>query len=101
MEAMRLKWDFETLHQLASQLPEQSPLGNKAWNVANKIMNSFTGSESVPTCRKIAEEVLGGEWEVELVKSRGKSGVDRSGSLWGLGHCHIDTAWCVVGIFPC
>ena len=93
MEAMRLKWDFETLKQLAEVLPEQSPLGNRARNVANKVMNAFTGLDSVPECRKIAEEILGSNWEEEVVKARGKTGADDTGVLWGLGHCHIDTAW--------
>ncbi|KAJ9103142.1 hypothetical protein QFC21_002564 [Naganishia friedmannii] len=94
MEAWRLMWDFNLLKQITETLPWETPLTNNALYVANEIMNAFTeGSlESVAKCRKLAEKILGEDWEKEVVKSR-KDGKDSDGTLWGVGHCHIDTAW--------
>jgi len=41
----------------------------------------------------MAEKVLGQGWEQ---RTRAGGWKDHSGSLWGLGHCHIDTAWLVL-----
>jgi alpha-mannosidase len=90
MEARRLGWDFELLASLPDVLPQQSPLGNKARALANKIMNTFNGTlDSVRECRKLAEEVMGKKWQDEANKQAGQE----DGSLWALGYCHIDTAW--------
>jgi alpha-mannosidase len=90
MEARRLSWDFELLTSLPDVLPDQSPLGNKARTLGNKIMNTFDGTlESVADCRKLAEEVMGKGWQEEANKQTGQD----EGSLWALGYCHIDTAW--------
>lgn len=102
IDAWKLLWDFKVLHQLVDVIPSDSPLSNKAMYVANEIMNTFeTGSlESVRKARKVAEQVLGKDWENTLEKEResGKkrgqeSTKDSIGNLWGVGHCHIDTAW--------
>ncbi|KAJ9110122.1 hypothetical protein QFC19_001793 [Naganishia cerealis] len=95
MEAWRLMWDFTILKQITQTLPWETPLTNKALYVANEIMNAFTeGSlESVSNCRKLAEKVLGEDWEKQVVKNRKDRGKDSDGTLWGVGHCHIDTAW--------
>ncbi|RSH89905.1 Glycoside hydrolase, 38 vacuolar alpha mannosidase [Saitozyma podzolica] len=78
--AERLKYDFETLHQLSEVLPAQSPLANKARMTADNIMNAFDGTlESVTTCRELAEECLGKDWEARQVKTRGAKGVDPDG----------------------
>lgn len=90
MEPRRLSWDFELLATLPQVLPDQSPLGNKARTVANKIMDTFDGSMgSVAECRRLAEEVMGKNWQEEANKQMGQD----EGSLWCLGYCHIDTAW--------
>lgn len=86
-DAWRLMWDFQALHGLVDVLPDDSSVRNRAMYVANEIMNVFqTGSlESVRKARVVAEQVLGKKWE---------DNDDRSGgTLWGVGHCHIDTAW--------
>jgi alpha-mannosidase len=93
-------WDFDTLHQVAEQFPDQSPMKNRAMYCANEIMNTFDyrDASSISRCRKVAEDVLGTDWEVKMEKEReGKKvvGVDKTGNLWGVGHCHIDTAWWV------
>jgi alpha-mannosidase len=56
-------------------------------------MNAFrSGDQStIPAARKLAEAVLGASWE--------KQGADvykkgpKTAKVWGIGHCHIDTAW--------
>ena len=94
LEAWQLKYDFDTLVQLSEVLPAQSPLRNKARRTANNVMNAFKKtSGAIAECRKIAEEVLGGDWKAELKDARGKNAEDSTGQLWALGHCHIDTAW--------
>ncbi|WVQ95701.1 hypothetical protein IAU59_002800 [Kwoniella sp. CBS 9459] len=94
MEAWRLMWDFDAIHQVYNTLPDDSPLSQQAKYVANEIMNAFQrGSlESVAEGRKIAQTILGKDWESEISKESGKA-QDQSGTLWGVGHCHIDTAW--------
>jgi alpha-mannosidase len=90
LEARRLAWDFELLASLPEVLPQQSPLGNKARALANKIMNTFSGTmDSVRECRKLAEDVMGKGWQEDANKQTGQE----EGTLWALGYCHIDTAW--------
>ena len=88
--ARALLRDFDTLQDLSAQLPQQSPLGNLARATANDIINAFDRHDpsSIDKCRAIAAKVLGAKWESQSSGS-GRS----SGSLWALGHCHIDTAW--------
>lgn len=95
MEAWRLMWDFGTLKQITESLPWETPLTNKALYAANEIMNTFqTGSqESIKECRKVAETILGKDWEKQVVENRKDGRKDTDGTLWGVGHCHIDTAW--------
>ncbi|ORY82383.1 family 38 glycoside hydrolase [Leucosporidium creatinivorum] len=93
MEAWRLLWDFRTIRDLARELPENSPLGNKCLEVGNSIMNTFKWDEeeSVAKCRKLAEKVFGQGWE-ELGHKIYK-GDPADAATWGIGNCHIDTAW--------
>jgi len=94
LEARRLSWDFELLVSLPQVLPQQSPLGNKARALANKIMNTFDGTmDSVRECRQLAEDVMGKGWQEDANKQTGQE----EGTLWALGYCHIDTAWYVAG----
>ena len=94
LEARSLKFDFESLQGLSQTLAPYSPLANLARITANEIMNAFSAEDpnSLKVCRKLAEKVLGREWENKLVKARGKEGKDEDGRLWAIGHCHIDTA---------
>jgi alpha-mannosidase len=95
MPAWGLLWDFTTLRELIDSLLGNSTLQNKALTVANTIMNiSYKNDpKSIPAARKLADEVFGENWE--------EHGVDiyKYGSeevhVWGIGHCHIDTAWYV------
>lgn len=86
MEAWRLMYDFDILHQTVRELPDNTPLRNRCLHVANEIMNVFDGSlESVAKCRKVAEDILGVDWEKEVGKESEKASKER-GTLWGVGH---------------
>jgi alpha-mannosidase len=95
MTAWGLLWDFTTLRELISTLPGNSTLQNKALTVSNAIMNTFykKDPESIPAARRLADEVFGEKWEERGV------GIYEHGpkeaQVWGIGHCHIDTAWYV------
>ncbi|KAJ7652628.1 galactose mutarotase-like domain-containing protein [Mycena rosella] len=83
MEAWRLLWDFHTLREL-----------NKALIAANAILKAFSHTDpaSIGRARHIAEDVFGEGWEA---LSAGVHDDARGGLslVWGIGHCHIDTAW--------
>jgi alpha-mannosidase len=85
-----LMWDFTLLHQITESLPWDSPVTNRALYTANAIMNEFDPLDlkSLKRCRKIAEGMLGEDWEKKIEASRDE-GKDKDGTLWGLGH------WCV------
>lgn len=98
--AWGLHWDFQTLRELADSLPGNSPLQNKAITTGNRIMNVFNKNnpETINAARKIAEEVFGEGWQKlqdGIYKEGWKKGDTR---IWGIGHCHIDTAWWVRSI---
>ncbi|KAF8583534.1 glycoside hydrolase family 38 protein [Ramaria rubella] len=92
-EAWHLMWDFNTLKQLVESLPGNTALQNRALVVANAIMNVFDAEDvtSIPKARKLAEEVFGAGWagKEEGVYSEG----EQKEQVYGIGHCHIDTAW--------
>ncbi|PFH50184.1 glycoside hydrolase family 38 protein [Amanita thiersii Skay4041] len=92
-EAWKLLWDFNTLTQLVDTLSGSTPLQNKALVAANKIMNVFKKGDAsaVLEARRIAEEVFGEGWEAKGA-SIYDEGAQRAG-VWGIGACHIDTAW--------
>lgn len=92
-EAWGLLLDFTTLREIADTLPGNTSLQNKALVVANEIMNIFNNSDlaSIGRARKLAAEVFGEGWEEK------REGVYKEGAkkaqIWGIGYCHIDTAW--------
>jgi alpha-mannosidase len=94
MTAWGLLWDFTTLHELIDTLPGNSALQNKALTVANAIMNTFRKNDpdSLKAARNLADEVFGEKWEEsgEAIYEQGP----KDAQVWGIGHCHIDTAWC-------
>ncbi|BGP38279.1 Glycoside hydrolase, 38 vacuolar alpha mannosidase [Rhodotorula kratochvilovae] len=96
MEAWRLLWDFRVIKDIARELPERSPLGNKCLEIGNAIMNTFRASDlsTIAECRKLASALFGGpEWEKEGARVYGKDPVKDGVSSWAIGNCHIDTAW--------
>lgn len=65
MNAYGLLWDFITIRDLASSLPDNSPLGNLALETGNAICNTFRADDlsTIASCRRLAEKVLGSGWE--------------------------------------
>lgn len=92
-EAWGLLADFTTLREIADTLPGNGSLQNKAIVVANEIMNIFDNNDvaSIGRARKHAEEVFGEGWEKKGEKIYDE-GAERA-QVWGIGYCHIDTAW--------
>ena len=92
-EAWGLLADFTTLREIADTLPGNGSLQNKAITVANEIMNVFNNKDiaSIGRARKLAEEVFGEGWEKKKDKIYDE-GAERT-QVWGIGYCHIDTAW--------
>ncbi|KAI0061336.1 glycoside hydrolase family 38 protein [Artomyces pyxidatus] len=92
-EAWGLLWDFTTLRELVATLPGNSALQNQALSVANEIMNVFykNDASSVSAARKLAEKIFGEDWQKkgEKIYTEGA----KVAQVWGIGHCHIDTAW--------
>lgn len=90
MEAWRLKWDFDLLHQVVNDLPEDTPLHKRCQYVANEIMNVFkTGDlDSMAPCRKLAEEILGKDWEKDIQKDSERA-EKQTGTLWAVGHWYV------------
>lgn len=92
-DAWRLMWDFTTLREIGNTLPDNTALQNKAIVTANAIMNAFNAGDpdSIARARKIAEDVLGEGWASKGadIYNEGPKRAD----IWGIGHCHIDTAW--------
>ncbi|OCF39360.1 hypothetical protein I317_06845 [Kwoniella heveanensis CBS 569] len=105
-EARALQIDFQILNQLGNppEGGESSSLSRRALRAANEIMNRFRrtdgdeedGSldETIRACREIGWEVLG-PLDPESVKSlcTHVQDDDEEATIWGIGHCHIDTAW--------
>lgn len=88
-------WDFKALQQLVGSLPGNTALQNKALVVANSIMNAFDHQDltSIRKSRKLAEEVFGQGW-ADKGENIYKEGHVKE-QIYGIGHCHIDTAWLV------
>lgn len=94
MDAWHLLWDFGVLRQIAETLPGNTPLQNKALVAANEIINVFDHEDpsTINKCRKIAEGVFGEGWQEKGEKIY-EEGMHSEDLVWGIGHCHIDTAW--------
>ncbi|CAK5279299.1 unnamed protein product [Mycena citricolor] len=91
-DAWRLLWDFTTLRELVDTLPGNTPLQNLALTTANSIMNTFDwrNRDSILKAREVAQRVFGQvSKDYEGVYEKG----DARPLVWGIGHCHIDTAW--------
>ncbi|KAF8307864.1 glycoside hydrolase family 38 protein [Clavulina sp. PMI_390] len=93
LDAWGLMWDFKLLRDVIDHLPGNTALHNKALVVANEIMDVFNVNDlsTVKKARDLAAKLFGEGWEEkgEKVYSEGV----RSARIWGIGHCHIDTAW--------
>ncbi|KAH9914289.1 glycoside hydrolase family 38 protein [Fomitopsis serialis] len=92
-DAWQLLWDFTTLREISETLPGNTSLQNKALVTANTIMNTFDKDDlgSIASSRKLAEAVFGEGWANKGDKIY-EEGAEEA-TIWGIGHCHIDTAW--------
>ncbi|GAA6008699.1 hypothetical protein JCM10207_001690 [Rhodosporidiobolus poonsookiae] len=97
MEAWRLLWDFRTIRDLARDLPDRSPLGTRCLEAGNAILNVFRPDDlsTIPLCRAIAAERVFGskDWEKRGAGVYGGKPGENGAQTWGIGNCHIDTAW--------
>lgn len=93
LEAWGLLWDFECLKELIETLPGNTSLQNQCLVAANEIINVFGKGDrdDIRHARKIAERIFGEGWEGKREKVY-HDGV-KIPTIWGIGYCHIDTAW--------
>ncbi|KZT52183.1 glycoside hydrolase family 38 protein [Calocera cornea HHB12733] len=102
MSAVALLRDFQTLKEIRTHITAEVHLSHHAQWVANEIMNvwqkgggasGLLGNEEllklVEECRKVGEEIFGQGWREQKEKVYEGKEVQ----VWGIGHCHIDTAW--------
>ena len=93
MTASRLLWDFTMLRELIGTFKGNSTLQNKAVAAANAIMNTFyrTTTRAFQLRTSLLTKCSASKWE-----ERG-AGIYKhepeQAQVWGIGHCHIDTAW--------
>jgi alpha-mannosidase len=85
MDAWRVMWDFDSLHQLVNDLPGDSSLAKRAQNSANEMMNAFVEGD---VTREVAERVLGHGWTEDIEKDS-KAAENQHGTLWGVGHWYV------------
>ncbi|KAK0458541.1 glycoside hydrolase family 38 protein [Desarmillaria tabescens] len=92
-EAWHLLWDFQTLREIIDNLWGNTPLQNQALVAANEIINVFHKEDvsSIGKARKLAEEVFGVGWQAKGAGIYDEG--EKDSRVWGIGHCHIDTAW--------
>ncbi|ETW79602.1 glycoside hydrolase family 38 protein [Heterobasidion irregulare TC 32-1] len=92
-EAWGLMWDFDALREIVDALPGTSALQNRALAVANAMMNAFDRGDpaSIGAARALAERVFGAGWAAKQERIYEEGPTDAQ--IWGIGHCHIDTAW--------
>lgn len=96
-EAWKLMWDFELLEGCVKNLGRDTELQNRTLWVANQIQNTFSKNDldSIPRCRKLAQEILGKDWDenIEDIFDRDVVEGREDVRIWSLGHSHIDSAW--------
>ena len=89
-EALR-RYRTETKRDLL-ELPIAKAYPSRPSN-ADEIMNVFDKGDigSIDRARKLAEEVFGENWDKKGDKIYEEGA--KKAQVWGIGHCHIDTAW--------
>lgn len=90
LEARRLMWDFWIIGDAAREFPGNSWQKWQANQLCNDIMNTFDPDnvESIGECRKLAKRYLGDKIDSDEVFA-----TDSRIDVFGVGNCHIDTAW--------
>nr|XP_019002605.1 uncharacterized protein I203_05090 [Kwoniella mangroviensis CBS 8507]OCF66066.1 hypothetical protein I203_05090 [Kwoniella mangroviensis CBS 8507] len=104
-EARALQIDFQILSQIGTHPDsEGSSLSQRALRASNGIMNTFRRTDGddhngsldnvIRRCREIGWDVLGPLDEQGVGKLTTRSDTSQKDArIWGIGHCHIDTAW--------
>ncbi len=78
-----LQWDWEVLHELMLQLPEQSARRARLWDAlsrASHLLVHYTDAEATAARTLLAPELA-------------KRGGDPSLTVSAVGHAHMDLAW--------
>lgn len=93
-EARALYIDYWMLTDAARELPDDSWQKNRARQLGNEVMNLFDPNDrsSVIKCREfLKEEYFDKFTDSEKVYAKGDSQIPIN--VFGMGNCHIDTAW--------
>lgn len=95
MEARRLFWDFWILGDAAREFPGGNWQKYQAADICTKIMDVFDPEDvsSIAKGRKLAETLLGSKVNSELVYDQYANTELKRIDVFGIGNCHIDTAW--------
>ena len=93
-EARGLRIDYWMLTDASRELPDDSWQKQRARQIANEVMDMFDYNDrsSVIACRKFIQKEYFDEFsDSSDVYSKGD--VNQLSSVYGMGNCHIDTAW--------
>lgn len=93
-EARALRIDFWMLGDAARELPDDSWQKHRARQLGNEVMNMFDPNDrsTVSKCRDYLKEKFFDNFnDSEKVYSKGD--LDVLTNVFGMGNCHIDTAW--------
>lgn len=93
-EARALRIDFWMLGDAARELPDDSWQKHRARDLGNRVMNMFDSDDrsSVKKCREFLKNEYFDQYnDSEKVYDKGDLGVLTN--VFGMGNCHIDTAW--------
>ena len=96
IEARALYSDFQVIKQASETLPKESWQKHKALGIATAIMNAFDENDvdsSVAKGKKIADSLLGEKRASPEVYNSATFRNPEGSLVYGIGHCHIDTAW--------
>ena len=88
--ARALALDFEIVADAARLFPKGSWQKHKALELCNTIMDTFDPDDlqSLADCRSLTKSFLGNLIDSPSVYESGENSL-----VYGVGHCHIDTAW--------
>lgn len=93
-EAKALRIDFWMLGDCARELPDDSYQKHRARQIGNEMMNLFDVNDrsTVGKCREFLKKEFFDQFtDSDEVYSKGD--LNQLSSVWGMGNCHIDTAW--------
>lgn len=95
LEARRLFWDFWILGDATREFPGGHWQKYQAADICTQIMNTFDPNDvdSIGKCRKLAEQLLGDKINSDEVFHEYPNERNKRIDVYGIGNCHIDTAW--------